>query len=679
MTDAKNLIPDVTDDDIGWVTELLGLDSFDEPRRKFLKCCTTTDLAACPGSGKTTLIVAKLAILARKWPHRTRGICVLSHTNVAREQIENRLGRTVVGQRLLSYPHFIDTIHGFANRFLALPWLHSNGYPVEVIDDEIALHRRWFKLTHATRRVLKQNHHDQGLLKIRESDFNLGEIRWGKGTLNSDTKTYLSLIKVCRESIEEGFHCFDEMFVWSNDILRKHEQTPKFLAHRFPMIILDEMQDTFERQAKFLDKVFPRTSDGIVIQRVGDSNQAIFDLPGANSDEVEPFPDAERCIGIPNSFRFGERIAGLASPFAVQPVGSEGLIGIGPRGQTQPLQEHGHAVFVFPDDNTHGLLDAYGRHALAVLGSELAQQGLVTAVGHIHQDDPDVTPGHAHYPKSVGHYWDGYAVEISRKDSHHRTLAQYVRAAQGLTANGNTLSPGVEKIAAGILGLARRIGDIGELKRKARTHRAIVEALGNLPEARADYREIVRLFLTDRSVLSEDAWPLISERMTTIAVSLCEGDTDISRAGGFLQWPEGELSLQSSAASPTEDSAPNVYRVESDDGTIDIQLGSIHSVKGQTHLATLLLNTYWYGHSSPRIMPWLTGQKSNGNGAGARDVQRLLHSYVAMTRPCHLVCLAVPRTALGSDQNVRNVTIAALQERGWRVADVAGECVQWHE
>ena len=115
----------------------MGLDGFDAPRRAFLKRRTTVDVSACPGSGKTTLIVAKLAILAGKWPHRTRGICVLSHTNVAREQIEHRLGSSVAGQRLLSYPHFIDTIHGFVNRFLALPWLLSNGYPSPTIDDDV--------------------------------------------------------------------------------------------------------------------------------------------------------------------------------------------------------------------------------------------------------------------------------------------------------------------------------------------------------------------------------------------------------------------------------------------------------------------------------------------------------------------------------------------------------------
>ncbi len=682
MPDAESLIPDVTDDDIEWVCALMGLDSFDAPRREFLKRRTTVDLSACPGSGKTTLIVAKLAILARKWPHRTKGICVLSHTNVAREQIEHRLGRTVVGQRLLSYPHFIDTIHGFVNRFLALPWLYSNGYPSPTIDDDVTTaYRRGVlepKEYWSVQGFLDKKYSGFDRLRIcaRDLSFDLG----GKAfPAQPSAPTYQHAKRAIEAAAQAGFFCYDEMFVWADALLEDHSLAPVWLAHRFPLVILDEMQDTFERQATFLNTVFPRASDRIVVQRVGDPNQAIFDASDAKAAEIDPFPDSGRCIGIPNSYRFGKEIAVLASPFAVHPVGTNGLTGIGPKGSSMPAQEGGHAVFVFPDSGTDGVLDAYGKHALSILGPELVGKGLVTAVGHIHQDDPNVSPGHAHYPKSVGHYWDGYAVEISRKDPNPRTLAQHVRAAQGLTADGNILFPGVEKIASGILGMARRIGDIGELKRKARTHRAIVEALDDAPETLADYRDIVRLLLTDRSALSEDGWPAISERMTTIAVALCDGEIDKSKAERFLQWPQDDPSLLPLAGSLAGTSTPNVYRVQGDDGSIEIRLGSIHSVKGQTHLATLLLNTYWHDHSAPRMMPWLKGQKANRNGAGTRDIQRLLHTYVAMTRPSHLVCVAVPCSSLGGDQATQTTTVTALRQRGWRVAEITGGGVQWHE
>ena len=87
MPDAMPLVPEITNEDIEWVRDLMRLDDLDAPRRAFLAARSTLDISACPGSGKTTLVVAKLAILARKWSHPTKGICVLSHTNVAREQI----------------------------------------------------------------------------------------------------------------------------------------------------------------------------------------------------------------------------------------------------------------------------------------------------------------------------------------------------------------------------------------------------------------------------------------------------------------------------------------------------------------------------------------------------------------------------------------------------------------
>lgn len=103
----------ISDDDIDQIEILLGNVSFDAPRRDIIKKLDSFDVQAFPGSGKTTVLIAKLAILAKKWPYEHKGICVLSHTNVAREEIETRLGQTDLGKKLLSYPHFVGTVHSF--------------------------------------------------------------------------------------------------------------------------------------------------------------------------------------------------------------------------------------------------------------------------------------------------------------------------------------------------------------------------------------------------------------------------------------------------------------------------------------------------------------------------------------------------------------------------------------
>jgi superfamily I DNA/RNA helicase len=113
----------------------------DNVRISILEAMHSIDVQACPGSGKTTLIAAKLILLAKKWRSQHRGICVLSHTNVAKDEIIERIQRskTKEAQALLSYPHFIGTIQEFVHRFLALPYIRSNSAcNITVDNDEYA-------------------------------------------------------------------------------------------------------------------------------------------------------------------------------------------------------------------------------------------------------------------------------------------------------------------------------------------------------------------------------------------------------------------------------------------------------------------------------------------------------------------------------------------------------------
>lgn len=682
MPDGVPLVPEITDEDIKWVRNLMRLDDFDEARRAFLTARSTLDVSACPGSGKTTLVVAKLAILARKWPHRINGICVLSHTNVAREEIQRRLGSTVVGQRLLGYPHFIDTIHGFVNRFLALPWLTSNGYPSPTIDNDVTTtYRRgvlaasdYWKVQSFLQK--KGSGFDRLRIYARDLSFNLGARAFPAGP-NAPTFT---LAKDAIESAARaGYFCYDEMFVWARSLLEDFPDVASWLRRRFPLVLLDEMQDTSELQGSMLHAVFPRTSPDIVVQRVGDPNQAIFDDFDAEPDQSDPFPDldAARCLGIPDSYRFGPEAAALASPFAITPVGTAGLNGIGPRSIDGAPPACGHAIFIFPDSTTAGVLDAYGKHVLATFDDGALARGAITAVGAVHQDASDVSPGHAHFPKSVPQYWSGYTAEIARKKTHPNSLVQYARAAQAVVRDGRDLSPGVEKLASGLVRLAGCIGNAGKIRRKARTHRTIIEALEANTATLGVYRRLIKTLLIDWMPLTEENWSEVQTDLQIIACALCDGATELTNATTFLAWSGIPPSVGVGAPTSPTDAGPNVYRISSGDRSVDIRLGSIHSVKGQTHLATMLLNTYWHAHSSKRILPWLLGDKINENGARTQDRKRLLQTYVAMTRPSHMICLAVPRRIFGDAESLAR-HVSTLRKRGWRTAEIIDGSVQWY-
>jgi hypothetical protein len=669
-------IPQIDGPDIDWVQDLMRLDDLDEPRREFLRSATTLDVAACPGSGKTTLIVAKLAILARKWTHKTRGICILSHTNAAREEIGHRLGRTVVGQRLLAYPHFIDTIHGFANRFLALPWLAANGFPAPTIDDDVTAAVRRGALSESefwkVKKLLESHYKSFEGLRIRDRDLTFDY------PTGSHTPTFALAKRAIEAAAGAGYFCHEEMFVWARALLADQPAVASWLRRRFPLVLIDEMQDTSAVQGDLLESLFSRSAPDIVVQRVGDPNQAIFNSSEEELAAVTAFPDPSRCLAIPHSYRFGSDIAALASPFAVAPVGSSGLCGRGPK-NALPVEAHcAHAVFVFPDGSTAGVLDAYGRHVLATFSDGVLSDGAgrVTAVGAVHEDASDVVPGHAHFPKSVAHYWANYSAVQARREPHPRTLVEYFRIARAAAHDARELSPGVERAASGLIRLAGRVGDLRRLKRRHRNHRALVDALQASPATLDRYRALLRQLLVAGVELCKEDWQATREAALEVAMALSEAQ-DSTVVGSFLAWNEDTPSGASGTApSGARGLRSNSYRVAEQGRVVDIQLGSIHSVKGQTHLATMVLETYWHKHLFGRLLPWLRGSKSNGVGVGVQDRKRLLQTYVAMTRPSHLLCLAIPRSRFGDDATFA-ADRATLIGRGWRVAEIVGGMSQW--
>ena len=140
----------------------------------------------------------------------------------------------------------------------------------------------------------KRSGFDRLRLSDRHMTFDLGGRPFPAGP---SAKSHQHAKRAIEAAATAGYFCYDEMFVWADALLEDYPAVPGWFAHRFPLIILDEMQDTYERQASFLSAVFPRTSDKIVVQRVGDPNQQIFDLPDSGSDvRRNPFPTPIRPV-----------------------------------------------------------------------------------------------------------------------------------------------------------------------------------------------------------------------------------------------------------------------------------------------------------------------------------------------------------------------------------------------
>ena len=196
-----------------------------------------------PGQRQDDAPCGQARDMAEKWPHAHRGLCVLSHTNVARSEIETKLAGTATGQWLLAYPHFVGTIHSFVDIFLALPLLRSEGKIVRLVDDEACFDWMKRRLTSwPTRGKL-------GNLAFKERTLD-GHI-WslvcagnpddlaGPSGIGSDQ--WKVLIETKSRAVEAGLWYYDDMFAWAEKLLRQYPEVGQFARWRFPAVFIDEM------------------------------------------------------------------------------------------------------------------------------------------------------------------------------------------------------------------------------------------------------------------------------------------------------------------------------------------------------------------------------------------------------------------------------------------------------
>lgn len=98
-------------------------------------------------------------------------------------------------------------------------------------------------------------------------------------------------------------------------------------------------------------------------------------------------------------------------------------------------------------------------------------------------------------------------------------------------------------------------------------------------------------------------------------------------------------------------------------------MSSIHAEKGKTHAATLILETYNRTHFVNKLLPWLEGKASAAKRPNEAAKKSMMLMYVGMTRPTHMLCLAMRKSAMGEGK-AETKRRAALQQAGWAIIDI---------
>ena len=120
-----------------------------------------------------------------------------------------------------------------------------------------------------------------------------------------------------------------------------------------------------------------------------------------------------------------------------------------------------------------------------------------------------------------------------------------------------------------------------------------------------------------------------------ISEFLCIFGKSIDKSKDFI---ETSVNREQETVS-TAFSVPTKGNIYEEDG-IRIEVSTIHAVKGQTHTATLYLETFYQKkYESNRLLEQFKG--NNFNHTGIYEKQSTKVAYVGLSRPTHLLCLAI--------------------------------------
>lgn len=668
---------EITDDDIRRAEKIFlkeGHTFKDEKNERydFIKCIDRSlDLEACPGSGKTTSLLAKLYLLSEKLGDNDgRGICVLTHTNVAIDEIKSVLGKKA--DRFFRYPNFFGTIQSFVDRFLAFPYyaMRLNKRPAAV-DPVLAgnrLRTTYLKTpqnensTDYAEKIRKvkyflavNNLHNEVSYYLDEngqqqlvSSSNLKPITISKPNRDKSADIYNhdELIKilwalklhVVRTS---GLLTYNDAYFFAYRYIQKHPQITKAISSRFSHLFIDEMQDTNEMQGDLFKKIF----DGqTIIQRIGDLNQAIMnDNNSFNSWELS----SALQMKISGSHRVSQPIAKVLRTVALK--GDDSLVGynderIPPENRTIPPY-----IISYKKGEEQKVLDKY----IKIIKDHRLEQPInkypLMALGWRGTRKQNRTSIHTYFPDFN---------KTSSKKIKADTFDKYITSQTYKSAK--ELYDDLLQICVQYYSSSN-----GANKRYFNRGQFVKMMEKDYPEVLYEYRlKVVEWF---KKISQDESIDVLEIRDYITNVIFNKLEVKLYK-NGKKYFGLNEVKKKKTASKVLANNRiilnENIYYSQKEDlKNIPIGIAKVHAEKGKTHRATLYMETSYHKLTGEYFIKQLTGTRHNEGKRKLKD-QSLKVAHVAMSRPTHLLCVAL-------NSELVNENYAKLCAAGWEIEEAS--------
>lgn len=588
--------------------------------REVIRCWESTDVLACPGSGKTTVLLAKLKLLADKMPFEDgSGICVLSHTNVAVNEIKEKL--PAYNDKLLNYPNYIGTIQSFVDKFITLPYLNNlTGRLVQPVEDIIYAKHIYYKMKMDYRfkefRYFIENKRDfnnenekinyiKNIYLGKNGDLFLKKQKNKLAGKESNSAMQYSLI-ILELLNKEGIITYEQAYSCANKFLNNISQEwIQLFTARFKYVFIDEYQDCDVVQQIIIDRIF--NSSKTTIMKIGDKDQAIYNSHESDTGELKWNPKDNK-LQMLGSCRYSQEIANLISHLRTDNekiISIKGEVGIKP------------VLLVFDPDKIEKVIEAFINEMDKI--KLINPNGIYKAIGFIKKKGKKDN-------LSIESYWRKYnpSNNIKSEFNYWYLINEILEElSQGKLYKA-------EKIVRIIV--CRNLHYLGVKNQKTNKDFTTNSIKKFFDENYNDqYREWIYGLsrIENLDFLSADT--IITQNMENLLETI-----NVSKKYSEFRKIHHFFNDKNNLFNP-ENNKENIY-LDTEKGR-RIEFSTIHAVKGETHDATLYLETYYKNSTDlSRILPFFnfTNKKNNAIEEYSRKL-----AYVGMSRPKKLLCVAM--------------------------------------
>ncbi|MDK0678008.1 UvrD-helicase domain-containing protein [Clostridium perfringens] len=606
---------EITEDDIKYAEKILfgksGVFDIEERRPIIENFNESFDVNACPGSGKSTVLIAKLIILSRKMPLKSgQGVCVLTHTNVAINEIKDKLGEK--SDILFKYPNYIGTIQSFVNKYLAIPFFKNiTGKDIISIDNDSfdnylrKLSKCYFpEIQNAINYSIKKGLKIYSYGKDTENFVKFISGKYFKivdgnifiSNKSGSTLENMRYYKELSQIMYGGVLRYNDAYILADGYLSKFECLSRYFSKRFKYVFIDEMQDTNIIQSEILKKIF-KPEEGAIVQRFGDINQRI-----GLSKEESGWVLSDNTKAINSSKRYGNEIIKFLQPLRILKIGY--MVG------NKDINTFNPHIIIFNNNSIKKVINKF----IDVIKEYNINnfKGKIKVIGKIgiNVESPNL---------SIKSYTDIYK-NNNKKYSSNKFYYKLICS--------KNLKEFYDNIISSII-LSLEFD-----KKKVSKNNFIKYMQLEKDEEFLFYKSNIKKWFCDIKVNTEQVINNIIEVTSSLLSELENYKFKKKVLEEIFLIPKEEIMVSEEIAATEEGN--NEYIIE--------DINTVFGVKGETHLATLYLESKLIKNGKnirSDIMKILDYMLDKRKKIDKEDEEALIAAYVAMSRAEKLTCIAI--------------------------------------